>query len=366
MKIFCNPEDLSNALNIVSKALPSRPSIPILEGIKMLVVGETITLSATDLDLFIETKIRARVLIEGEVVIPGRFLTDFIRTLKDLSEIEIESYDKKIKINYENNETEITGFDYESFPSPAEDDALSTFKIKERDFKDVIETTIFCVAVDETKPILKGCLLEVKEDELTAVALDGYRLAISKTQVMAAEERVSAIVPGKTLGEIAKILSESDEKITVSLHKNKIKFIIGKTIITTKLIEGNFIPYENIIPREAKAKITVNKNMLEKGLERVSLIARKRNNNYIQLDIEETSLKISSDADAMAIKEEITCKLEGENMLIAFNSKYLNDAFSKVKEDFINILFTGSNAPAIIVPTEGEAYKFIVLPVRLV
>jgi DNA polymerase III subunit beta len=365
MKFICNPVELSDALTIVSKALSTKATIPILEGIKMSVYADTVKLSATDVDLFIEKKIKARVLLEGDTVVPGRFFTDFIKKLTDLNEIEIENFDKKLKVIYNQNQTEMMCMDEDTFPEFKETEDLNKFSIKQIDLKDVLDRTIFCVAVDETRPILKGCLLEVKEDTLTAVALDGYRLAICKCPIASTGANSKIIIPGKNLNEITKILLDNDDIVKVSIQKGLVKFDLDHTIISTRLIEGDFIAYENIIPKQSLSYIVVNKEMFEKGLDRASLIARKRKNNYIKLEIEENSMTINSEAESMSIKESIPCKLSGTNIVIAFNSKYLFDAFSKIKEDYINMSFASSNAPSIISPTEGEKYKYIILPVRL-
>jgi DNA polymerase-3 subunit beta len=366
MKFICRQEELFNALSIVSKALPSKINIPILAGIKMSVVGDTITLSATSIDLFIETTLKARILLEGEVVVDGKSFRDLVGAVSDYEEIEIECYDSNLNIIYGENKLNLKTLDLDAFPSLQENESISNIVVKERDLKEIIDTTIFCAAVDETKPILKGCLIEVKDSELIAVALDGYRLAISKTKLVAAENDIQVIIAARILGEISKILGESEEKIQINIDKNKVKFIVGNTIIIAKQLEGNFIPYQNIIPTESKARVVVSKVALEKGLSRAHYIARNRNNNYVKLEIDESNIKIKSEAELNSIDETIPCKLEGEGIVIAFNSKYLLDALGKVKEEFINILITGSNAPAIIVPPEGDAYKFIVLPVRLI
>lgn len=365
MKFICNPVELSDALTIVSKALSPKVAIPILEGIKLSVLGDTVTLSATDIDLYIEKKIKARVQLEGDTVVPGRFFTDFIKKLTDLDEIEVVNYDKELKIIYNGNQTIIKPFDEDTFPEFKEGEELNSFTVKQNDLKDVLDRTIFCVAVDETRPILKGCLFHVKEDSLTTVALDGYRLAICKCPVVTGDVVSKIVVPGKNLLEISRILEDTDEVVNISIQKNIIKFSLEHTTISTRLIEGDFISYENIIPKDTVAKMVINKEMFENGLDRASLIARKRKNNYIKLDIEENSMTINSEAESMSIKETIPCKLAGENIVIAFNSKYLFDAFAKIREDYINMMFVSSNAPSIITPTEGDKYKYVILPVRL-
>ena len=264
MKFICNPTEFSDALAIVSKALPAKATTPILEGIKISVDTDTVTLSATDVDLFVEKKIKARVLLEGETVVPGRFFTDFIKKLTDLNEIEIEKFDKDLKILYNGNETVIKPFDEDTFPEFRDGDELNSFSVKQRDLRDLLDRTIFCVAVDETRPILKGCLLHLKGEELTAVALDGYRLAICKCPVVLGEGTAKVVLPGKNLNEISKILEDTDDVVRVSIQKNLVKFELEHTKISTRLIEGDFIAYESIIPKDQSGSLLLIRKCLKK------------------------------------------------------------------------------------------------------
>lgn len=365
MKFFCNPSELSDALTVVSKALPSKNTIPILEGIKILAEGATVTLTATDLELFIEKKIKAEIKLEGETVVIGRFFTDFIKKLINIPEIELEKIEERIVIRYGDNETEIQCLNEDTFPLISPVDSEKSFIVKESDLKDVLDRTMFCVAMDDTRPILKGCLLEVEEDTLTAVALDGYRLAVSKTPVKEAKGEISIIVPGKTLNEISRIFADSEDEIKVNVQKNNILFDLDHTKITTRLIEGEYLQYKKIIPISYGTNIVINKNELEDGLDRASLIVRNKKNNYLKLTINNNSIVIKSNSEVGSIRESLKCTLEGKDIEIAFNSKYLFDALNKIKEDYIRIEFTGSNAPAVIKPIEGDKFKYIILPVRL-
>lgn len=365
MKFFCNPLELADALGTVSKALSTKTNIPILEGIKILAEGTTVTLTATDLELFIEKKIKAEIKLEGETVVLGRFFADFMRKLVNLSSVELEKIDERLVIRYGENETEIQCLNEDTYPSQNQVDDDMSFVIKECDMKEALDKTLFCVATDDSRPILKGCLLEVKEDYMTAVALDGYRLAISKTAVKEQKGNINIIVPGKTLTEISRILSESQDEIKVNVQKNNILFDLGHTTITTRLIEGEYLQYNKIIPVNYNTNIVIKKNDLEDGLDRASLIVRNKKNNYLKLSIGNNSIVIKSNSEFGSIRESLACTLEGRDIEIAFNSKYLFDALNKIKEDYIRIEFTSSNAPAVIKPIEGDAFKYIILPVRL-
>ncbi len=367
MKFLCNTEEFANALSTVSKAIASKPNIPILEGIKISVSEDIVTLTATDLELFIETKIKGTVKIEGECVVTGKFLTEFVKKLTYLEEIEIEKLGNTISIKYGDNETEIQCLEEDTYPEIRKVSDEIYITVKEGDLKEAIESITYCVAQDDNHPILKGILLEAKGDVLTAVALDGYRLGYAKCELIDnSKESSKIIIAGKTLTEIAKILEESEKVIKITMQKNIVLFDLGNTVITTRLIDGDFIDYRKLVPATFTTHITVEKDNLISGLDRASLVARKQKQNYLKLSISNGSIEINSTSDIGKIRESVNCVLEGKDLDIAFNSRFLSDALSKIKEDFIDIKFSGASSPTIIVPKEGDKFLYMVLPIRLV
>ncbi len=367
MKFICNTEELSNALSTVSKAISSKPNIPILEGIKISVHEDTVTLTATDLELFIETNIKASVKIEGECVVTGKFITEFVKKLTYLDEIELEKLGNTISIKYGENETEIQCLEEDTYPEIRKVSDDIYFKVKEGDLKEAIEAITYCVAQDDNHPILKGILLEAQGETLTAVALDGYRLGYAKCSLIDnSSEKSKIIIAGKTLSEITKILGEGDKVITVKMQKNIVLFDLGNTVVTTRLIDGDFIDYRKLVPATFTTHITVQKDSLISGLDRASLVARKQKQNYLKLSISNGIIEINSTSDIGKIRESVNCVLEGKDLEIAFNSRFLSDALTKIKEDFIDVKFSGASSPTIIVPKEGDKFLYMVLPIRLV
>lgn len=367
MKFIANSEELANALATVSKALSSKPNIPILEGIKISALGDTVTFSATDLELYIETKIKASVKIEGDAVVTGKFFTEFAKKLTYVDRVEIEKAGSAILVSYGGNETEVQCLEEEAYPEirTVGDDVYML--VKQNDLKEIVESVLFCVAQEDTRPILKGCLVELENESLTAVALDGFRLGYAKCPVIdSSVPTASMVIPGKTLNEIAKILDDSDDKVKVSVQKNFVMFDLGNTVITTRLIDGEYIAYKKIIPAAYTTRITINKEALVTGLDRVGLIARNNTKkNFLKLCLKGDTVEINSDSELGKIRETVNCVTEGKELEIAFNSRYLSEALNKVKEDFINIQFSGSTSPALILPKEGDKFLFMVLPIRM-
>ena len=367
MKFICNTEELSNATSTVSKAISAKPNIPILEGIKLSVNGDTVTISATDLELFIETKIKATVKIEGECVVNGKFLNEFVKKLTYLDEIELEKLGNSLSIKYGDNETEIQCLEEDTYPEirKVSDEVFMT--VKEGDLKEAVESIVYCVAQDDTRPILKGILLDLCGEQLTCVALDGYRLGYAKCDVIdSSKESAKIIIAGKTLSEISKILEEGDKAVKITMQKNVVMFDLGNTVITTRLIDGDFIDYKKLIPVTFTTKVTVNKDNFVSGLDRASLVVRNKKQNFLKLSISGTVIEINTASEIGKIRETVTCVTEGKDLDIAFNSKYLYEALSKIKEDFIDVKLSGATSPSIIVPKEGDKFLYMVLPVRMI
>ncbi|MCL2630129.1 MAG: DNA polymerase III subunit beta [Firmicutes bacterium] len=365
MKFFINPAELSEALNIVSRALSSKPATPILEGLLILAEGNRITLTATDMDFFIETKVSADIKIEGEAVIKGKFLTDFVRKLSALSNIEIEKIGETLMVKYLGNEVEIPCLNEEVFPILTNINDDISFIIKESDFKELLETSLFCIAADDTRPILKGCLIEAKDQTVTAVALDGYRLAVTKAEIKDKKGEVKVVIPGKIMGEIVKILSDSENDIKINIQRNLVLFNLGHTRITTRLLEGEYIQYEKILPNKCYTTVNISREKLLECLDRASLMVKNKKSNYLKLSIGDNVIGINTNSEYGAIRENVACEIGGNNLEIAFNSKYLLEALSRIKNEYIKIELASGNAPAVVMPVDGEKFKFIVLPVRI-
>ena len=365
MKFIANSLELSDALITVSKAISGKSNIPILEGVKISACGDEVTLSATDLELFIETRIKANVKIEGETVVTGKLFTEFVKKLVEVEEIEIEKYSTSLVVRYNGNESEFQCMEDDTYPEIKTVSDENSFLVRERDLKEAIEGVIFCVSTEETRPILKGCQIAVKGEEMTCAALDGYRLGITKREIFNPTGDVSIVVLGKTLNEIVKVFDDREEKVKVAVEKNYVMFDMGHTKIITRLLEGDFIQYEKILPQSRNTEIVVNKNALEAGLDRATIVAKNKK-NYLKMKFEGGKIEINSASEVGRIRETVDCKQEGKDIEIAFNSRYLFDAFNRIKEDFIKINLTSSNAPAVIIPVEGEKYVYLVLPLRMI
>ncbi len=365
MHLICEGLDLSEAVSIVSKAIASKTTNPILEGIKFIAEDGSLTLSATDNELAIEKKIKADVKIEGETVIPGKFFGEFLKKLTN-EQIEMVLNEKnQLKIRYSDSESFISCYSTQEYPSFKKIESKESFSITKKDLKNLITKTIFSVALDDSRPILKGCLLEIEKNEIKAVALDGYRLALVKKPLTKANFSSSIIVPSKSLNEISRIIEDSDEIITLYVQKNYLMVDNEETKIITRLLDGDFLNYKQIISNNYETEITINKQQFESSLERASLLSRMGQNNLVKFEIKEKNLCLTSNSEIGNIKENVNIVLKGKDLNIAFNARYFTECLRVNTDEFIKISFNNSSNPCIVTPYEKEEFLYLILPVRM-
>lgn len=365
MKIICDGADLADAVLKVSKGTSNKTTNPILEGIKVVAEEDYITLSATDLELSIEKTIKAMVQIEGEMVVPGKFFCEYIKKLNN-EQIELNVDEKNIlSIKYTDSVGKIQCLNSVEFPQIKQVEDSTYFEITQKDLKNLILKSIFAVAVEDVRPILKGVKLEISKEKVTAIALDGYRLAVVNKPIVGGNAEFSCIVPSRSLSEIAKLLEDSDKILKVCVGRNYLMVDIENTKITTRLLEGDFINYTQIIPTEFNTNVVLNKEQLLDALDRASLLSRVDRNNLVKFDISDKVMVLSSKSDIGDIKENITISLKGKDLSIAFNARYFTEALRVVNDEFLKLSFTSSVSPCIITSNDTDEYLFLILPVRI-
>lgn len=365
MIFLCDKTELQDSISIAQKAITGKTTMPILEGIYIEATSNTLTLIGSDKDVSIETKMRADVLEAGKIVVDAKIFGEIIRKLPN-SEVKIETLENNvIQITCEKSVFNLIYMNADEFPSLPNINENMILTVPQSLLKNMIKGTSFAIAQDETRPILQGILFEVKDNYLNLVALDGYRLAL-RSELVETTNSISAVIPGKTLNEVAKILDDSENKVNITFTSNHILFNLGETKIISRLLEGEFIKYNSLLPQEYKLLITVNKQGLQNGIERASLMAKEGNSNLIKLDIEEDNMIITSNSQLGKVREEVSINLQGENVQIAFNSKYLLDVLKNMDQDEVVMELTSSISPCVIRNKESTNCKYLVLPVRLV
>ncbi len=364
MLVSCQGLELSEAFLRVSKAISNKTTNPILEGIKIIAEDETLTMSATDTELTIEKKIKADVKGEGETVVPGRFITEFVKKLTN-TEIELEVNDKnQMTIRYEDSESVIQCYNPVEYPGFKRVDSKEYFGISQKDFKTCVNKTIFSVALDDSRPILKGVLFDINGNELNVVALDGYRLARVKKTINSNINK-SIVVPARSLNELSKMIEDSDDIINIYIDQYTIMADLGDTKVTSRLLEGDYINYKQIIPVNYETFVVINKAQFEQSLERATLLSRASNNNFVKFDIKENNVCITSNSELGNIKENISSNVSGKDIVISFNPRYFLESLRVNTNDFVKICFNKASTPCVIVPTDEDEFLYLILPVRV-
>jgi DNA polymerase-3 subunit beta len=366
MKFFCDSTELADAVLRVSKALPVKKQLPILDGMKFQAEGDTLTILASDLELSIQKTIKADIRIEGEAVISGRFIADFVKKLKD-ENIGIDVNGNQMTITYSENNVTLQCLNSDEFPPILllTDDA--SFSMTGKDLKNMLDKVIFCAATDDTRPIYKGCNIETSNETVTAVALNGVRLGFNKKELFNENgtDGFKFIVPARSLSEVSKLIDAPDEIVKVIVQKNSAQFCVGSTMIITRLIDGNYIDYRKIVPNEFSVEAVADKKQLEEAIERATLILREEKGDIIKIELRDKVIEITSKSELGNIRETITAAIKGKDLTIAFNAKYLLDMLRNIDEEFIKMYFINSTSPCVIRPPEGDYYLYLILPIKV-
>ena len=352
MRIIVDTNALNAALSIVTKALPVRSTISLLEGVYMKAEQRRLLLRCTDLNIQIEASIDALIEKEGATVLPGRLFSEMAKRLPGES----------VSIYRTTLQCEDAG-DYHAMNEVESDTSI---KIEPNDFKSMVRGCIFAAAQDDTKPILTGALMELGSDSLRLIALDGYRLALRTAPIVNnGTEEKEIVVPARSLIEVARILPDDGEKATITFSRTHLSATGGDVKIIARLMEGDFIKYKQILPNEHMTRVRVNRKELLDGIERVALMARESKSNLIKFSISREMIEISANSEIGRSNEEIPCAAMGEDIEIAFNNKYLTDVFKVLDDEEIYMDFNSNVSPCVVKPINGEEYYYLILPVRL-
>ena len=364
-----NSQDLLEGLNTVTRALAARPTKQILEGVLITARDERIIMVCSDGSLTIEYTNSASVQEDGQVVLPGRIFTEMIRKMPD-GTVSITAQDgRSATIRCMKNRSSLAIMNPDEYPEITHIKSGTVIKIQQDKFKKMIGHVAFAVATDESRQILTGSLLEVNRSEARLIALDGFRLAMYKLfQPFELPENMavaSAVIPGKVLNELTKILPEDEAFCSLLLDQGRMQVTFGNIRLSTVLLAGEYIDYRRILPTEFKTEVITEKDSVLDAIERASLMAREGKNNLVKMSFRENSLKITSNAELGDVEEETEASLNGEVIDIAFNARYLIDVIRNVPDDRLCMKFNSSVSPCVVVPQNGEDYLYLILPVRV-
>ena len=370
MNIVCDKTLLSAAIDGVSKAVTMRSSIPVLEGILLKAEGFQLTLTGYDLEMGIVTTIEANIKEPGEIVLNAKLLSSMISRMP-AGQISIVAADNgKTTIQSGVAQFEIQSMPATDFPDLPNTGAEQTLTIKTGVLRDMIDRTLYAVSQDEKKPAHTGELFEIELDKLTIVALDGYRLAIVERPITAVKD-IRIIVPSKTMTEVSHLLANDDEEtVHISANRRYVVFTTAGYTIMSRLIEGEFLNYRNVIPAGSRTRVTIDTKDFISTIERASLIITERLKNPLRISFTNGKVVVRCQNIlgykhyADDVVDEFSAACEGDEVEIGFNNRYLLDALRNARTEQVRMEISGPLSPVKVLPVEGNDFLYLVLPVR--
>ena len=367
MKFNCSQQKLSKALNTVSKAVSIRSALPILKGILLKAEGNDLIMSASDMDISIVKKIDIVCEEEGSIVVNAKLFGDIIRKLPGGDIYITSDEDNNVTIKTSFSEFNIVGISADEFPKIKDTDE-DTYKVSldKKLFGDMIRKTSFAASIDESKGIITGVLTEIEKESLNMVALDGFRMSVVREN-MNNEGEKKVVINGRLINEIKNIISDSedDEDVEFVIGSKNASFLFKDTKAVVRLLEGEFIKYRDILPKESASTVTADRNVLLDSIERASLLAKEGKNNLVKFDIKAGSLDISSRSEEGMVNEHVGAEVTGKDLVIGFNSKYILDVLKSISDEEIKFEMGSSVSSCLIKQVDGDEYIYLVLPVRI-
>ncbi len=364
MKIICEKQALLDAVNAVGRAVSAKSAYPALEGILVRASGSILFLAGYDMELGITTHIEAEVKEPGEIVLTARLFGDIVRRLPG-DEVELTSDDKmNVYIKSGMSDFHIMGIASAEYPELPTVDEGTGFAVPQKLLRSMIRQTIFAVSQNDSRPVHKGILFELNGNQLRLVAVDGSRLALRCEQIKNTEE-LRFVIPGKTLQEVMKLLSDEDTPVSLAVGRRHVVMEIDGYAVISRLLEGEFLSYQKAIPQEAGTTVRVKTRDLIDAVERASLIISDYVKSPLICRFEEGEIRLSCNTAMGSSNDVLPAEIQGESEEIGFNSRFMLDALKNTECDEVRIEIKGALSPMKILPPEGEEFLFLVLPVRL-
>ena len=364
MKIICTKSNLVKGVNIVSKAVPSKTTMPILECILVDATTDIIKFTANDMELGIETVVDGTIVKKGVVAIDAKIFSEIVRKLPD-NEVVIETdANLQTTITCEKAKFSISAksgedFSYLPYVEKNEVISLSQFTLKE-----IIRQTIFSIADNDSNKLMTGELFQIYDNMLKVVSLDGHRISIRKTELKNSYQPKKVVVPGKTLMEVSKILSgEVDSTVDISFTSNHIVFEFDNTVVVSRLIEGEYFKIDQMLSSDYETKVKINKKELLSCIDRATLLVKEGDKKPIIINIGDEIMELKIKSQLGSMNEEIFITKEGKDLLIGFNPKFLIDALRVIDDEEVNLYLMNAKAPCFI-KNEEETYIYLILPVN--
>ncbi len=362
MRFLIDAQALTAGIQSVIKALPLRTSMQILEGVHVVAEGGVLRLMCSDLMLEKECRLPAAIEQEGRAIIPAKLFAEVVRRLpNETASIAVDG--KSVDISCGRVQMSLQTIDYEEFPEMRFTGDTFTLRMDRAECRDLILETVFAAAQDDSKPILTGVLLELGR-EITAVATDAYQFAMRTVPLETPTPEKTVVIPARSLLEVARMMDETEEPVDLTFTRTHVKVDIGHTVLTARLLDGDYIAYRQILPKEYKTRALINRLELIEAIDRAQLMAREGNNNIV-MRFGGGRLTINANSFVGKISEEVDAQIVGDDIEIAFNPRYCMNVLKNIHDETVYFDMLTSISPCVVRPVQGNRYYYLIVPVRI-
>ena len=371
MKFLISKGSIFKSLSHLQGIVDKKNSLPILSNILLEANSNKLTLSSTDMDISMIEQIDCDIVEEGSTTINSQIFYDVIRKLSDDSEVEVISNDsKRLTIRSNKSKFSLACLPKEDFPIIEKIEQGNKVAINSKILHSLIDKTKFAISNEETRYFLNGLYFNITNKEgnnlITLVGTDGHRLATNSSQLDSSFQEIpGVIIPRKTINELSKILSETDNEIEIDITQNKINFYLEKITLSSKLIDGNFPDYQRVIPKNNNNNLQINRMSLLSAVDRVSTVANEKS-PVIKIKLFENIVNLSTvNSDNSTATEDIKCEYNGDEIEIGFNSKYIMDIINNLESENIRLKFKDNSSPIIVEEKSNPNLIFVLMPMRV-
>ena len=367
MKIVCSKKILVNKIGIAQKAVCSKTNLEALKNFVLEASDNQLIITGYDLDLGILATMEADVEVSGKFAVNAKLFGDIIRKLPlDILALEFNKDNNTILITSGMSTFQIVAGNLDEFPTLPSISNGSKFKLNSKEFKSMVNKTKIAISQDNTKPLLTGALMEIDTNSINMVALDGYRLAISKHEVESGIDSLKkVIVPGRTLNDISSALGSDNIDIEFTIDEKYISVEFDDVKIISRLLEGEYIEYTRLLPNEYKTEIKINRLKFLNAIDRATILAVHEKNSLVKFSIADEFIQATCNSDLGNLSEQVEINKTGDSLNIAFNSRYLTEALKIMSSDDVTLKFTTNLNPCTIHPMDESDYTYLLLPIRL-
>ncbi|WP_035765547.1 DNA polymerase III subunit beta [Butyrivibrio sp. NC2002] len=364
MKFICSKSNLVLGLQIVSKAVPNKTTMSILECILVDASEGIIKFIANDMELGIQTEVEGNILERGYIAIDAKIFFDIIRKLPD-SDVTIETDSNgKVTISCEKAKFSIVGRNADDFTYLPSIEKIDGISVSQYTLKNIIQQTIFSIAENDANKMMSGELFEVNQDTLKLVSLDGHRISIRKVKLQNSYSPKKVVVPGKTLSDISKIITDSTESnVDIFFTDKHILFEFDKTIVVSRLLEGEYFNIDQMLSSDYETKMTISRKEMLDCIDRATLLVKEGDKKPVIISITDDKMELKINSTIGSMDEEIEIEKQGKDLIIGFNPKFLIDALRAIDDENIDIYMVNPKAPCFIRDKESN-YIYLVLPIN--